>query len=185
MAARRLVIVMLVLLGLSTLAAAFIHPPARNGTPTTIGRQKPPPSSNPAATGSAGRLVTAAFRISNAKPKTVSVSPGDELRLAVSGPFGDSIEIPGFGLTETMSLYAPAHFDLIVDRPGRFAVRAVDAGLLAGWILSAPRSPTCPRAPARPGSARATGCGRPGGPSAPGGGRSGQRPSGAGGPQRQ
>ena len=187
MAARRLVMVMLVLLGLSTLAAAFVPPPSsRNGTTTQATRTRVPSQAEQAPP-TGGRLVEASVTITNGKPRTIRLRPGDELRLSVGGGFGDLVEIPAFGLTETMSPYAPAQFDLIPDREGRFAVRAVDANRVAAWIVVSEQQTGCAaaRPRARPGRQRPPGCGHRGGPAGPASGRSAPRPSGAGGPPRQ
>ncbi len=64
------------------------------------------------------------------------MKPGQRLVLLVGGAVGDDISIPAFGLTETMTPSAPARFDLIVDRPGHFAVRAYTADRVVGRILS-------------------------------------------------
>ena len=139
MAARRLVIVMVVLLGLATLAAALVQPPEQRGAATDQ-RRKPEGTTGSGSSADAppGRVVGGKLRISNAGPREVRVRPGDQLRLAVAGSVGEDIVIPAFGLTETMSPYAPAQFDILVDRPGRFVVRGVDSGRLAGRIVSAP-----------------------------------------------
>ena len=81
------------------------------------------------------------IRISNRQPPTIVLRPGDQLQLAVSGSFGDEITIPGFGLTETMTRFAPASFDLIVDRAGRFPIRAIGADRLVGRIKAAEPKP--------------------------------------------
>ena len=187
MAARRLVMVMLVLLGLSTLAAAFVPPPSSRNATTTQEAQRRPPVRKEQAPPTGGRLVDARVAVTNGKPRTIRLHPGDELRLSVGGGFGDLVQIPAFGLTETMSPYAPANFDLIPDREGRFAVRAVDANRVAAWILVSEQPPGCaPARPrARPGRQRPPGCGRRGGPSGSAAGRSAPRPSDAGGPPRQ
>jgi hypothetical protein len=179
MAARRLVIVMLVLLGISTLAAALIPTPDRSGPSTdstdTIASlpEQPQPSQ------AAGRLVSRKIRIDD-KPAIVRVHPGDELRLTVSGPFADDIEIPAFGLTTTMTPYAPATFDVIVPEAGSFAIRAVQTGRPVGRIDSQPPGKACePKSPAPAERARPEACGRRGGQQGQPGGRSGRRPSGA------
>ena len=137
MAARRLLIVMVVLLGLSTLSWALVPPPEENSDRP----QKAAPSEGDA--GKKGeteakpakpepRVITARMEVSNEAPKVVVVQPGDELRLEVSGSVGEDIEIPDFGLTDTMTPDAPARFSLIVDPKGEFEVRAVESGIVAG-----------------------------------------------------
>jgi hypothetical protein len=174
-AARRLVIVMVVLLGLSTLAAALVQPPERRSeTTTTEERRQADDEREGGWTGNAplaGRVIGARMRISNAPPKVVRVRPGDQVRLSVSGSVGEDIVIPGFGLTETMSPDAPAHFDILIERLGTFAVRALDSGRLAGRIVSCPARPE-----ARPGGSKARACAPGGEPEGSGRARSARRP---------
>ena len=136
MAARRLVIVMLVLLGLSTLAAALVPGPDRStptGTGTVdTGTQADSTASSPAVP--RGRLVQRRLRIAR-PPATVAVDPGDQLRLAVAGRYGDDIAVPAFGLTETMTPYAPARFDILIPRAGTFPVRSDQSGRVVGRCL--------------------------------------------------
>lgn len=144
MAARRLIIVMVVLLAISTLAAAFIPTTPKNpagGTTATDGnpRQGRGPVSggnqlSEAPLGGHG-LVNARVRISNAPAKVIAVRPGDQLVLEVAGSFGDDVEIPGLGMVETMSNYSPAVFDIYADEAGTFGVRTVETNLLVAKIV--------------------------------------------------
>jgi hypothetical protein len=179
MAARRLVIVMLVLLGLSTLAAALVPGPDRS-TPAgsdTIDTRPGAGSGPGAAPASGARFVQRRLRIS-ATPAVVEVRPGDQLRLAVVGPYGDDITIPAFGLTETLTPYAPARFDLLVPDAGSFPILAVQSGRLIGRIRSRPAPEPCPQARrrARQGRSRPQACPRRGRPAASAGGRSDPKP---------
>ena len=149
MAARRLVIVMLVLLALSTLVAALVPAPDRGGNATrsatgpsgpTSTSQAPVIAPQPAAVPG---LVEARIDIAPkpaGPPPVVAVEPGNRLVLGVGGTVGNDISIPAFGLTETMTPSAAAIFDLIVDRPGRFAVRAFGADRVVGTIVSKKRA---------------------------------------------
>jgi hypothetical protein len=176
-AARRLVIVMLVLLGASTLAAALLPAPdTRDAATTTTGPQAQQKPSRSQAT---GLLLAARMQLGRREPKKVRVLSGDELRLMVAAPFGDDIEIPGLGLTQPVTPFAPASFDLLALRRGTYPVRAVDSGLLAGRLLVArPGSRRCgvsrPEAPRERGSTRS--CAPHGGPGSEGRGQSGRRP---------
>jgi hypothetical protein len=147
MAARRLVIVMLVLLAVSTLAAALVPAPESDPGPADTTRARPTPGNGqpPTITTAGGRLVRARIEISNRRPETIAVRPGDQLQLQVSGDFGDDITIPAFGLTETMTRLAPARFDLIVGEAGTFPIRTVEAGRLVGRIRAAPAPKSQPR----------------------------------------
>lgn len=190
MAARRLLIVMVVLLGLSTLSWALVPPPEENSDRP----EKAAPPEGDAGKGSEAaaapaepepRVISARMEVGNEAPKVVVVRPGDELRLEVSGSVGEDIEIPAFGLTDTMTPDAPARFSLIVDRAGEFEVRAAESGIVAGRIragMAPPEPASSSPAPAGAGSVseNAPLDGRE--PRADG--RSGQRPSAAADRQR-
>jgi hypothetical protein len=162
MAARRLVIVMLVLLCVSTLAAALVPAPESDETPAggtdTVSEE---PARGGGATGvetdaAEARVLRRRVRVGSERPPLIRVRPGDELRLSVSGRVGQEISIPAFGLVETLAPYAPAQFDLIVDREGTFPVRAEGSSHPIARIRSAParRSarirPRAPRERSRP-----------------------------------
>jgi hypothetical protein len=161
-AARRLVIVMVVLLGLSTLATALVPAPDRRDEPATTAEGPTGEKRDTGRSGYAplpGRVVQGHLAISNEPQPDIQVRPGDQLKLMVSGPVGDDVEIPAFGLTETLSPQAAARFDILVDRPGAFEVRAVEADRLIGRIVSC-----AARSPARGDGSRGGACGPRGAP---------------------
>jgi hypothetical protein len=180
-AARRLVVVMLVLLGISTLVAAFLPPPdnpspadRRQPQPNAKQRQaeRPPPSTR------TGMLLVARMPVSG-RPKAVRIERGDELRLTVTAPFGADIEIPGFGLTSPVTPYAGAYFDIFASDRGNFPVIVVDSGRIVGRVLvGRPASGRCGVAtPATPqGRASAPQCSPRGRPVSKGHARSARRP---------
>jgi len=135
-AARRLVVVMLVLLAVSTLAAALLPQPENDETPPpTTRREGQPPPRQGTAQAEEGMLLSARMLLGRREPKTVRVQPGDRLQLAVAAPFGDDVEIAALGLTQPVTEFAPARFDVLAGELGTFPVRAVDSGLLAGRLL--------------------------------------------------
>jgi hypothetical protein len=135
-AARRLVFVMLVLLLLSTLAAAFLPTPhKKQATPVPKPKHQAKARGHAPRPTNTGLLLVSRMRISNRPPKTVRIERGDELRLEVAAPFGDDVEIPALGLTGTVTPFAPAQFDLLASKIGTFPVRTVDSGRLAGRLL--------------------------------------------------
>jgi hypothetical protein len=136
MAARRLLIVMLVLLGLSTLAAALV--PQRtlreSGTTGTT-------TSQPTTT-SAGTPPNPAFqrptKITVGGKKFPVVSPihvGDQLSLLVRSRIPGEIEIPEFGLFGFASPDTPARFELLPQTPGKFGIVFVATGEPAAQIV--------------------------------------------------
>ena len=123
MAARRLLIVMLVLLGLSTLAAALVPQRTirRGGTGTT--------TTQPATTTTAEGATNPAFRrptkivVGGHKfPVVAPVAVGDQLTLLVRSRFPAEITIPEFGLVGFATPKTPARFELLVDAPGAIGI---------------------------------------------------------------
>jgi hypothetical protein len=132
MAARRLLIVMLVLLGISSVIAVMIPSPENRSNPEET-----------AATGATGATGAGEPEISKGTPdsqsgpkrESVSMDVGDPVEvnaaagshmiLTVRSREGSDVEIKGLGLADFADPYAPAVFDLILPPdPGRFAVKA-------------------------------------------------------------
>lgn len=133
MAARRLVIVMVVLLGISVLATALLPEPeperdARQGQ----AEAKP---SRPAPT---GELVTARVDATAPEPALIELRVGDQLALTVRSPRADQVEIPELGELRFVGRLAPARFDILVWEQATYAIRLADADRLIGRIEVAP-----------------------------------------------
>jgi hypothetical protein len=136
MAARRLIALMIVLLGISTALAILAPRDSNDPTPTTA---EAPHKGQPASSGGHEQGFTSEepagdpgekhvhLKISNAPPPTIHVLPGQQLILNISGSFGDDVEIPGFGLVETVTPFAPAVFDFNADETGTFGVDTVES----------------------------------------------------------
>jgi hypothetical protein len=135
MAARRLLIVMLVLLGLSTLAAALVPQHALRGgstssTTTTQPTQstttpEPPPGrslSVEIVVGGKKVPVVASPLCKKRKPKCEPLHVGDQLSLQVLSKRQAELEIPTFGLLGVASPNAPALFQLLPRQPGTIGV---------------------------------------------------------------
>jgi hypothetical protein len=141
MAARRLLILMLVLLGVSTLAAALVPPQGeeqratstdtKTGRPTKAGEDRGPP----------GRLIKRTIRVAPHGADTVRIHRDDQLALTVRSGVADQVEIPAFGQLEDLTPEAPARFNLLPDRTGTFAVRLLAAGRVIGRIEVKPPEP--------------------------------------------
>ena len=139
MAARRLIIVLLVLFGISV-AAAAIAPDRKGGligasdsdstsTASTI-------SDSTAPTAATGATLTARIDANSARPETVEGFAGDQLELAVtSRGKGQVIEIGEYGVTEFAAPNAPAVFDLLLREPGRFPITDGDSGRIVGRLV--------------------------------------------------
>jgi hypothetical protein len=178
-AARRLVVVMLVLLAISTLAAALLPAPeGDNPAPPKSKREQRKPKAAPSPD-EAGLLLVSRLRVSDQSPKTVRIERGDELRLEVAAPFGADVEIAGFGLTAAVTPFAPAQFDLLATNIGTYPVRVVDSGRLVGRLLVGKRgsgrcgvsTPATPR-----GRGSTPSCDRRGKPASQGSGQSAPQP---------
>lgn len=142
MAARRLLIVMVVLLAASTLAAALVPVPeeaedeATTSAPTTAGGDAPP---------SGGEVVEAEVAARSAAAREIRLSPGDQLSLVVTRSHPGEVRVPAFGLAQFAEPGAPARFDVLVRRPGRFAVRADGAGTVATIVATRDDAQAVPR----------------------------------------
>ncbi len=133
MAARRLLIVMLILLGLSTLAAALVpqhdlRPGTTSSTTTTQPvhtTPQPPPGrslSVEIVVGGKKVPVVAAPLCKKSKPRCEPLHVGDQLSLQVLSKRQAELEIPTFGLIGVASPIAPAFFQLLPREPGTIGV---------------------------------------------------------------
>jgi hypothetical protein len=131
MAARRLVIVLVVLLAISTFAALLVPPQGTDEGEDTIG-------STPTNTDQGlprGKLVTASIDADAQRPRDVRLELGDQLSLRVISRTPDQVEIQGFGQIDDVERDAPARFNLIADRTGRFDVRLLNRRETVGRIV--------------------------------------------------
>ena len=122
MAARRLLIVMLILLGLSTLAAALVPQRAlRNGTTSgTTTTQSSPTTPSPITD-----VLPPVAEITVGGKKFPVVAPvhvGDQLTLLVRSRRPRQISIPEFGLIGFATRDTPARFELLPTTPGTFGI---------------------------------------------------------------
>jgi hypothetical protein len=123
MAARRLLIVLLVLLGLSTLAAALVPQRTLNDGDTTGTTTNQTTTTTPTATPNPAFLRPTKITVGGKKFPVVSpVHVGDQLTLLVRSRFPTQIEIPEFGLLGFATSNTPARFELLADTPGTFGI---------------------------------------------------------------
>jgi hypothetical protein len=139
MAARRLIIVLLVLFGISV-AAAAIAPDRKGGligassSDSTSASSTTSDSSAPSA--AAGVTLTARIDAGSARPEAVNGFVGDQLELAVtSREKGRVIEIDEYGVTEFAGPNAPAEFNLLLRDPGRFPITDGGGGRIVGRLV--------------------------------------------------
>ena len=134
MAARRLVILMVGLLVVSTIAAALAPPRNEPAEETTSETTVPAPRES-------GALVSASLDAGATEPKTIEVTTGDQVSLIVRSPELRQIEIADLGLLQDAAPDSPARFDLLLDSDGSFDVMSLDAegvGAVVGTIVVAP-----------------------------------------------
>ncbi|MBM3667588.1 MAG: hypothetical protein FJW90_08960 [Actinobacteria bacterium] len=147
MAARRLLVIMLVLLGISTVAAALVgNRPLNEGRTGTIGSETTgtapaatapadaPPAAAAEAAAPRGKRVGVEISAKGDEVKVIPVRLGDQLALTVSSPKADQVELPALGLLEPVVPGAPASFDVLARRRGDYGVRLVFADRLVARI---------------------------------------------------
>jgi hypothetical protein len=136
MAARRLVVIMLVLLFVSSLAAALapVRPGDRSTTSssTTTRTERPEGASQPPG---AGALVRAAIDADVKRPSTARATVGDQLQLRVDSRRVATVEIARLGATEPVAPLSPARFDVLLTRPGRYPLRFLDTRERFGTLV--------------------------------------------------
>ena len=138
MAARRLLIVMLVLLGLSTLAAALIPQRTLRGGDTT-GTATQPTTATTTPAQPSGRALMAKIFVggkkvpvvaspvcAKRKPRCEPIHVGDRLSLQVYSKTPAQLEFREFGQFAFASREAPALFELLLTSPSRFGIVFAD-----------------------------------------------------------
>jgi hypothetical protein len=141
MAARRLLIVMLVLLGISTLAAALVPQRTLNEgdtTGTTTTTQTSPTTTSDTAPETVPPVaeITVGERTKKGRTKfpVVPVHVGDQFTLLVLSRHPEEISIPEFGLFGFATANTPARFELLPTVPGRVGVLFAETGQAAAKI---------------------------------------------------
>lgn len=152
MAARRLLIVMLILLGLSTLAAALVptRPNEDEGTDNTIASEFTETESSPADTVPPGKSLGLTIRVGKGPVKVVPIHVGDQLTLIVRSTRADQLEIPSLGLLETVAPGLPARFEVFARAKGNLGIRYVEADRLVARIQVQPPKQPKAKAGAKP-----------------------------------
>jgi hypothetical protein len=136
-AARRLVILMLVLLGVSTIAAALVPVDREAGTDETTTTSTPAEKRDDEG----GKLVSKSIDAQSKPPRVVRIELGDQLALRVTSRRDAEVEIPAFGELDDVGPGAPALFDLLPFEADRYAVRLVKPRRTIGRIEVEPRKP--------------------------------------------
>jgi len=153
MAARRLVILMLILLGISTLAAALVPRPDDGGEddetaaeqPVGAGTETGPatPGREAAATPPArdGKLLRAEVAIGGDEIPVVPIRVGDNLSLEIRSKQRGLLEIPALGRVEAVAPGTPAFFDVRGREPASYGIRFLGRDRVVARIEVEARKP--------------------------------------------
>jgi hypothetical protein len=150
---------MLILLGLSTLAAALVPPRSlEQGTDETTATTATEPAET--ATVPFSDIVGVQFVIKvgpkEAPIKVVPLKPGQQLALTVRSDRTGLLEIPAIGRFEPVSPDTSAYFNLLLPATGSYAINFIGTGLTRGRLVARIEvgkvNPA--GAPAEPGKAR-------------------------------
>lgn len=136
MAARRLILAMLFVLVFSSILVALI-PLEEPGTGDQTSTSSTTTATN-ATTANEGRLITRRVAADAARPATIRMHLGDELRLTVTSPVANIVEIEEFGDFENVDPDFPATLDVFPFDTGRFAVRLLDPPGVVATIVVTP-----------------------------------------------
>jgi hypothetical protein len=141
MMGRRLLLLVVVLMGLTALAASVAprdngtdepaSPPGRPGTAVQ-------PTQTPELAPAAPQEDVVEETLSTAKGASlvrVRARPGQTVKLQVQGRVFDEVLLTGLDQVEAIAPEAPAHFELYMDQPGRFEIRLVNADRRLGELL--------------------------------------------------
>jgi hypothetical protein len=126
---RRLVILVIVLMGLTALAARVSPPPQplpREGRATPAPSPSPTPTAtpDPAVSG----VVVARLEVGPpGSPLThVRARAGETVMLEVSGDVVDAVGVGDLPVIEPIDPDSPAQLQIVTDAPGRYPVRLLD-----------------------------------------------------------
>jgi len=132
MAARRLLIVMLILLGISTLAAALVPTPEERDSETEAEVTTAPttksaaPAADEGAAGgppAGGKRLVAMIEVGGDKIPVVPVAVGDQLTLEIRSKRRGLLEIPALGRVEAVAPGTSAFFYLLGRERASYGIR--------------------------------------------------------------
>jgi hypothetical protein len=129
--ARRLLFILLVMLVVSSVAAALVPVERDEDAETT----EPDPAVERDPKPRGGRAVEATVDAGRKQPSIVRLELGDRLLLTVKADRFAEIEIPALGELADAEPGTPAVFDLIPPDAGRFAVRLLENGTHVATIV--------------------------------------------------
>ena len=126
MAARRLIAILLVLLFLSSLAAALA--PVQERTPQESSTSTTPEPADPTDVGGTrdARVIDQTIDASGKSPVRVKARAGDRLELKVTSTRSGTLELVGLGPAEDVGPRQPAFFDVLLANEGTYPVQFID-----------------------------------------------------------
>jgi hypothetical protein len=139
---RRLLLLVVVLMGLTAVAASLAPRPPGTSTPGTSSTRTPAPTITPPdAAPVAGEVVEERLpAVPRGELPRLRLRVGDRLRLEVEGEVLDVVELRGLDRLEAIAPEAPARFELLAERPGRHAIVLTEADRRIGELqISAAR----------------------------------------------
>ena len=131
MLARRLLLFVAILMGVTALTAGLARPPQGGDAVPT-----PEPSAAPASPVTEVQRTLDAS--GDAKARTVAVNEGDLVTLTVRDDALDVVVLQGLDLTQPVAPDTPAVFNLLADRPGDYPLLLVDDGRDIGTLRVTP-----------------------------------------------
>jgi hypothetical protein len=143
MLARRLLILIAVLMGLTALTAGLApREPAEESrstpTPTPAAPSAEPQPPEDSAAGDLAEPGVTQHVIDaseGARPKRVTATTGERLRITVEGDVLGSVELGDNVAIEQISPEAPASFELLPDKPGDYEITLVEADRRIGRLV--------------------------------------------------
>jgi hypothetical protein len=130
---RRILVLVVVLMGLTALAASLTPPPQslrRGGQPPSTAAT--PEAAQPAPT-PAARSVTARLS-ADGRPRRIHARTGDTVTLDISAGAPDTVVIDDLAVSEPVDPDSPAHVELYADTAGRFPIVLLGSGRRIGAL---------------------------------------------------
>lgn len=140
MLGRRLLLLFAVLLGLTALVTSLAPRPSApaGGADAPVSTPSPAPTRTTQDRLPSRRLERTISADAGRSRAHVRARAGDVLALTVRGDMLDGVEIDGLGKIEPISPDSPARFEMLLDAPGEFRVKLLDAQRAVGLIDVAP-----------------------------------------------
>jgi hypothetical protein len=134
MAARRLLVVMLVLLGISTLAAAFIPTESADDEQTESTASESTEAQAPDPLPEGELLPPVRIEVGGKTLPVVRLDLGDQIELVITSRRTDLLEIPAIGVVEPITPDRPTRIDFLARNTGSFGIRMIEADRVVARI---------------------------------------------------